>query len=54
MGDIFSCAKNCWTKENMLAAYVPPLNSKPPDYIEQHLYTELMQPLAPGSTDMLI
>ena len=54
MGEIFSCAKNCWTNENLLAGYDPPVSSKPSNYIEQHLYTELSQPLAPDSVEMLI
>ncbi len=52
MGEILSCP--CLIEKNMLSSYEPPTNTIPPDYISQEIYTELTQPLAPDSVDMLI
>jgi len=52
MGEIFSCP--CFIEKNMLSSYEPPTNTIPPDYISQEIYTELTQPLAPDSVEMLI
>ena len=54
MGEIFSCTKNCWGRENILAQYDLPSIAAPPRYINPHFSTELSQPLAPSSIDMLI